>query len=323
MQRRSLKRAAAAVALAFLTFTLAGASHADEWYPGLPDPVDTGAWANTAQGGMSYAGKTKQYVRMPEAMITSTQRVLTTPVSPALSRYEVFALAYFVSPESAPENYGYMEPVTIRTVGFGLMPVEATVQVSQRRENGYPVPISVHLQSVYNKDPQTFKYINWVADPVVVDDRFNVEITNIKVDGHDLNLRPGCRAAQPAAVKMVGPGYTIQPLPMGESGWEDWHEAADPSTFFHPLYGGQMHGTITMPAFTGCITSTGDDLSDMITQSVAGSDNKVTAQALGPCTHTIPGENTPWPLAKGKNTPKRSECPTRPPLPYPSAPPAD
>lgn len=316
-----LRRGLWATALAAVLVLSTQSSQADEWYPGLPDPDGTSAaWANVAQGGMAYADKARQYVRVPDAMITSTQVIKTIQESPILARYTVDALAYFVSPVGAPEPYGYLAPMTIRTVGFGLMPVEATVQVSQRRAGNYPAPVAVSLNSVYHKYPNTLKAYDFVVEPTRVEDYFDVRILDAKVDGQSLGLTGQCRTVEPALMSMVGPGYTIDD-PYKYSGYQDdWHEAADPTKFFHPIYGGQLQGKLTLPAFTGCTTASGDDLSGLMTKAVSGGDTTVTAQVLGPCSKRVPGEAISWPLAQGENTPATSGCPARPQLPYPDRP---
>lgn len=316
-----LRRGLWATALATVLVLSTQSSQADEWYPGLPDPDGTSSWANVAQGGMAYADKARQFVRVPDAMVTSTQIVKTTQESATRSRYTVDALAYFVSPVGAPAPYGYLAPMTIRTVGFGLMPVEATVQVSQRRENGYPVPVAVDLDSVYRKDPDTLKTIDYVAQPTRVEDRFDVRILDAKVDGISLGLTGECRTVEPALMSMVGPGYTIDDPYRYTQYAEDWYAGTDPATFFHPIFGGQLRGTLTLPAFTGCTTATGDDLSGLMTKAVSGGDTEVTAQVLGPCSKKVPGDAAEWPLAVGENTPATSGCPARPQLPYPPRPP--
>src|SRR6478609_8540427 len=149
MRRRPLlARGGLAVLLLAALLTTAQSSQADdepEWYPGLPD-LTFGTWSNASQGGLSYARRAKQWFRTPAAMTTA--EVAIPPNDPDdPGKGSVRAEAYFVSPKGAPANYGYLEPMTVRSVGFGMIPVEATVQVSQRRENGFPVPVRVRLDA--------------------------------------------------------------------------------------------------------------------------------------------------------------------------------
>lgn len=320
MRRTDTRRKlTAAAALAGLLVCIGPSSQADEWYPGLPDPSGDYAasnWANVAQTGLTHAVKARQFVRNPDAMVTSVVKAITGPKIGDEKTYTVGGAAYLVSPEGAPATYGYLEPMTVRTVGFGLMPIEATVQVSQRRENGYPLPLVVDYVSTYQYYPGTYQYKAFVALPTKVEDAFNVEILNVRLDGMDLELVPGCRTVEPAPVSMIGPGYTV-PDPMRSRDYlEKWYDTADPAAFFNPIKGGQLAGTMTIPPFTGCVTASGDDLSAMMTTAVSGPGNTVVAQVLGPC--ALIKEGADWPLATGLSTPTKAGCPARPPLPYPA-----
>ncbi|QWF24142.1 hypothetical protein KM427_10870 [Nocardioides sp. LMS-CY] len=286
----------------------AQSSRADEWYPGLPDPDGTtgSSWGGASQGGISYAKRAKQWFRSPDGMVTFTAALIYEPREPDSWSYGAFGEAYIVSPNGAPENYGYMAPITVRSVGFGLMPVEATVQISQRRENGYPIPLTTTLRGTDYYEPGIQDPVRQVASETVVEDAFNIQILQVRVDGVDLDLSGDCRTVTPAPMRVVGPSYTI-PFPrsyLDESGRADiklWFRSQDPSTFFSPLYGGELTGTITIPPFTGCTTASGDDLSKLMTLSVSGPDNPVSARVGWPC--VVPKEGTEWPLAPGQATP--------------------
>jgi hypothetical protein len=214
--------------------------------------------------------------------------------------------AFMVSPAGAPANYGYLPQMTVRSVGFGLIPVEATVQVSQRRENGYPVAAGAVVRGRdYYDATRPGGFSLQVGDGTVVDDAFNVQIVGVRVDGVDLSLTGDCRTVTPAPVHLVGPGYRI-PDPYrtvpGQLWPQEWFRTQDPSTFYHPLMGGQLDGTMTIPPFTGCTTASGDDLSALMTLSVSGPGNPISARTGWPCARTIAGAG--WPLAPGQSTPK-------------------
>lgn len=305
MRQHSLLRRGAMVGLAALLVLGSQSSRADEWYPGLPDPDNTtgSSWGGAAQGGISYAKRAKQWFRSPMGMVTFTAMTAQQPSNdPLIYKYSATGTAYFVSPKGAPAPYGYMEPMTVRSVGFGLMPVEATVQVSQRRKNGYPIALKSTLSGENHSRATGGDPYEQVSHPTVVEDAFNVEILKVLVDGHDLQITGNCRTVTPAPVKMVGPGYTI-PNPFSTpTAMEDWYRAADPDSYFHPFYGGQLSGTMTIPAFTGCTTATGDDLSALMTLSVSGAGNPVSARVGWPCVKMREGVG--WPLAAGQSNPK-------------------
>ncbi len=306
MRRRQLiRRGIWAAALATALVFTAQASRADEWYPGLPDPdSNTGAsWAGAAQGGISYAKRAKQWFRSSEGMVTFTARTDLLSSSAESRDYTATGRAFMVSPKGAPANYGYMEQMTVRSVGFGLMPVEATVQVSQRRKGGYPVPLESTLSATDYYDPAAAGGVaKQVAHDTVVEDAFNIQIVKVRIDGVDLGLTGDCRTSTPAPVKMIGPGYTIHEPFRTTDYLAEWFRAQDPSTFFHPFYGGQLSGTMTIPPFTGCTTAAGDDLSALMTLSVSGPDNPVSARVGWPCGYEKEGVG--WPLAPGESNPK-------------------
>jgi hypothetical protein len=310
--KRYVRHGLWAVALSAVLVFTAQSSRADEWYPGLPDPAsDTSQdWQAASQGGLTYATRAKQWFRSPDAMVTFTALAkVDSDVVGDVRRYHATGRAYMVSPEGAPANYGYLPPITVRSVGFGLIPVEATVQVSQRRENGYPIASEAILSGADYYDPASATgFSRQVAEPTVVEDAFNVQILAVKVDGVDLALTGDCRTVTPAPVHMVGPGYTI-PEPFGVpadhaflNNQEKFFQTADPSTFFNPLWGGQLDGTITIPAFTGCTTASGDDLSALMTLSVSGPGNPISARIGFPCHRQLAGAE--YPLAPGQSTPK-------------------
>jgi hypothetical protein len=299
MRRRPLlARGGLAVLLLAALLTTAQSSQADdepEWYPGLPDRT-FGNWSNASQGGLSYARRAKQWFRTPAAMTTAEVAIPPNdPDDPGLG--SVRAEAYFVSPKGAPANYGYLEPMTVRSVGFGLMPVEATVQVSQRRVGGYPAPLKVVMATRYTAAPGTQVFDHVAYLPTVINDSLNVRILSVRVDGVDLGLDGNCRTVTPAPVTIRTPAYDRPTDPEGE-----WYATHDPSTYWHPYYGGEMHGSMTIPPFTGCTTAAGDDLSRLMTLSVSGADNPIVARTGWPCTINVNG--APAPAPPGTSTPK-------------------
>lgn len=286
--------------LAVALLSTAQSSRADdgpEWYEGLPER-EFGTWSNAAQGGMSYAKRAKQWFIAPTGMTVAEARTFNP--DPAVPNHSIIrAAGYLVSPKGAPANYGYMEPMTVRSVGFGLMPVEATVQVSQRRENGLPIPVRVALETIETKVGVTAGgrlIATFNAKSAVITDSFNVQILAVKVDGVDLGLTGTCRTVEPAPVTMRSPEYTIEDyFRTPEYGEREWYLMNDPSTYYHPTKGGELRGTMTIPPFTGCTTKDGDDLSRLITLSASGPDNPVRVRTAIPCPFQVDGANAPAP----------------------------
>jgi hypothetical protein len=310
----------AAALCAVLVLSAQSSSADDDLYPGLPLPGDGGlGYSVIAQGGISYAKRAKQWFRTPDGMVNAAVALGADPADPTGNRKFTAAESYFVSPAGAPEHYGYLAPMTVRSVGFGLIPVEATVQISQRRENGYPVPLKTKLDANYVSDggiPQTFLSVN--ASDTVVDDAVNVQILGVRVDGVDLELTGDCRTAEPAPLHLVGKGYTIPYPDATPTTQDDWFRSHDPSEYYNPLKGGDLTGTITIPSFTGCTTASGDDLSALMTLAVSGPDNPVSARNGWPCVIKKDGYN--WPAPPGMATPKEAGCYGTKTIPYPERP---
>jgi hypothetical protein len=304
-RNRILRHGSWAVALAAVLVLSGQASRADDTYPGLP-PVDDesalGSWNTVAQGGLSYAKRAQQWFRTPDGIVTARTGLWAETRADGITvREGADAEAYFVSPAGAPAPYGYLAPMTVRSVGFGLMPVEATVQVSQRREGGYPVPLRARLASTLHYAPGILQPVDLVASDTVVKDAFNIQILSVRVDGVDLGLTGDCRTVEPAPASLVGAGYTI-PDPRAPNAQENWFRSHDPSTYYNPLWGGDLVGTMTIPPFVGCTTAAGDDLSALMTLSVSGPDNPISARSGWPCGFFKGGAG--WPAAPGQSTPQ-------------------
>lgn len=309
MRRRTLQRSALSAALTGLLLTFAHASQADEpeWYEGLPDTT-FGNWSNAAQGGMSYAKRAKQWFRAPMGMTVAEVYVGMEETSdPQLSIQWVRAEGYFVSPSGAPANYGYLEPMTVRSVGFGMMPVEATVQISQRWVDGYPAPVKVLLKTEFLRTPLPgggLPRLDQSSPSIVVTDSFDVRILSVRVDGVDVGLTGDCRTREPAPVTMRSPAYTIPNIGPGRSfeSANEWFRVTDPSQYFNPIKGGELTGSLTIPPFIGCTTKGGDDLSDLMTLSASGPDNPISARVGWPCAFVKDG--APAPAPPGASSPK-------------------
>ncbi|WP_300680466.1 hypothetical protein [Nocardioides sp.] len=331
MRPRSTVRLLLASAMAAAVMAAVPSSKADDWWPGIPNAVDVAdAWYGSAVGGMGYSTKAAQWFRNPVGIsVARAQATMQGSVgvpqvdssgNPAnVQRGEAVGEAYIVSPSGAPANYGYLAPATVRSVGFGLMPVEATIQVSQRRRNGYPIPIRAVLHGRWVARHLGEPYSEIISEPVVVDDALNVEVKAVKIDGRSVGLRPGCRTRTPAPIHLVGPGYIID-TPQDEPGWFASH---DPTTFYSPFHGGYMEGTITIPPFTGCRTATGDDISALMTVSASGPGNPIKAVSSDPfeCSDHMPHiDGQRWPFPPGASTPKKTGCAGPMTLPYPPRP---
>jgi len=252
-------------------------------YPGLPEPapnLSAANWYWVQQAGMSETVKAEQYVALPPLTMASWGGTRQLPPSePLTGRFVTIGDTAFVSPPGAPKPYGYMPPLRVRSVGFGMLPVEATMQISQRFKDGKVVPVHAEVGATTYQAHDSPNYE--VQDDVVVTDAFNVQVTKVTLDGVSVGLTGDCHTVTPAPVRLVGKGYAV-PRSVHDAGLDtpEWpRKTFGLANFFNPLIGGQLSGTMTIPPFTGCTTKNGDDLSPLLTLSASGPGNKVVATA--------------------------------------------
>lgn len=300
---------AAATAALSLVLPLAtfGSSAADGPRPGLPEaPPLTGAWTYVVQGGAADASKAKQWTRVPMQVSTvynATVKLPLPPGDPRTSSYQATNFVYLMSEAASPTPYGRTAPFQVRTVAFGSVPVTATLRMAQRRsEDGLPIAMVVTATDDYYKPVPP----DWPGNgsgrryhDTHVAETVTVEVEKLSIDGEDLELDSGCRSSK-AKLTLLGKGYIEGAPGTSPDGrpWETGHYA--------PGKGGLLTGEIDVPAFAGCRTSAGEDISRLLTSTVAGDDNAVVLHVTGPgngCTATnLPqvGEYDATSLCPGK-----------------------
>lgn len=179
---------------------------------------------------------------------------------------------YAVSPESAPKKYGYFPPFTVRTVAFGAIPVEATLQISQIRDDeDLPLPlISATSAKFYCPGHERKGYLNTDS---TVSGSLEVRLTRIKVDGVPIDVGSACKTG-PAEIALKGRGYWDRDpsIPAAD-------KPPQPTTIYYTAaLGGLLTGTLDIPAFSGCRSGTGDDISPLLTSAVSGPGNPMTVR---------------------------------------------
>lgn len=297
---------AAGAVLAGTLVATQGGSQADTTspWPGLPLPEGksaNGGWLGAAQTGLTEAVTAKQWVRLPltiDAMAANfvTGNGGTGPLGPVASFNNVFVSAWFVSPAGSKQHYGIAPPITVRTVAFGSIPVVATISVRQRlASDGLPLPFTTETPERVYADGSG----DLTVDPVVVKDAFDVKVTKLSVDGVGLILTGPCVTAHPAPIDVSSEGFTI-PRSVGDGPF-------DPTKNFYGVKGGTLAGTIDIPAFHGCTTNSGDDVSRLLTASVSGSGNPLTLRVGNTSCMTIV-KNVSVPPGPGDDTPAKAHC---------------
>ncbi len=314
---RARRTAGLAVLLVGLLLACPWRSQAESAFPGLPEPAfQPGSYFPVSQASLAETAKAGQWVVVPELTVTSWSGVAESQWNPKPGveyRQTAIGDTFFVSPPGAPAPYGYLPPLRVRTVGFGLLPVEATVRISQRRVNGLLIPIHAELidDRLIGSGDRAFSETH-------LEDAFEVEIIKVLVDGVDVGLEPGCRTARPAPVRLTGPAYVVPGWAVGDVG--GYLQTLDPTTYYNPVFGGQLSGTMDIPPFTGCVTKSGDDLSAMLTLSGSGPGNRMIARTKVCGALPRDEQGRPVPLPTGQYTPALSGCAGPEPLDYPDRP---
>ncbi|MCL8250091.1 MULTISPECIES: hypothetical protein [Aeromicrobium] len=253
-----------------------------------PDTANDYGWLNTAQNGLAGSPAAKQWISIPTTVLAvnatfDIQIVDPQPgftfdqLSPAYSR------AFFVSPTVSDDTYGDTVPIVVRTVAFGSIPVEVTLQVSQRR-TAEDLPIPIQLNTLDERKDLEGGGFTEIVHPTSIEDTLNVRIRKVVVDGVDTQLDGTCETGPTAAISAASGRFerTTPPdwtPPEGSEGAASVLQLEyDPAEAMSALLGGTLRGTLDIPSFRHCTTKTGDDLSPLLTSAVSGPDNPVVLQ---------------------------------------------
>lgn len=281
MRRRTATRFLAATAVLAGLIAAGTASNADGPRPGLPAPPPTepgtfAGWDHVIQGGAAETTKAKQWARVPmqvTTVYTVQKPVKPNPCSPCSGRTEAINYLYLMAEASATHSYGQTAPFTVRTAALGSVPVEATLRLAQQwGSDELPIPMVVSAFDDHYWEPDKpadwpFWAKNRKFHDTEVNERVAVIIEALRVDGVDLQLRPGCTTAEPATLDLLGKGYI--------EGDPSVNKTPPLSDHYAPGAGGYLSGTIDVPAFAHCRTASGEDISPLLTATVSGPDNAV------------------------------------------------
>lgn len=155
------------------------------------------------------------------------------------ARAEVFV----VSPPGAAEDYGTLPATRVRTVAFGLIPALVTLELTQVGKK-YVEPWVLVGGDVFQ-----------VGGENRLTGRVEVRVTDLSLDGQKVRLAAGCRTEAPASLVLDG------------------------TSNYSSGYGGDLEGTLDVPAFTGC----GGGNDDLLTSVVSGADNPIEITQTAVC----------------------------------------
>lgn len=307
------KLACAAALVAGLLISQQASAAESPDHPGLPARTG-GGWINglVRVSTINESLRAKQWFRIPTLTVTADSLTAAPefgndPFDPVqgcnqpfwVEGLSVFSNLYVHSPEGAAEPYGYFPPVTVRTVAFGAIPVEATVQISQLRDaENLPMPLRSEAVIDYywtnagakgerscGRDYQGRTY-NLLHDATTTG-KVNVRVSHLSIDGVRLDIGPHCGTVGPAEISMTGKGWWTQdPDLIGSL------PPAGDTPYYTVGSGGLLNGTIDIPAFTGCLVGT-EDVSPLLTTAVSGPDNPTMARQFTTFTRPVPA---PFPI---------------------------
>lgn len=261
--------AAVAVAVVVPLVTASGATPAP--YPGLPGG-DGQQWTGVGQRGHTISERAQQAFWLPGNVVTADLNVGAVRQGTAVTTTTT-ARVFFVSPADSQRAYGELRPFPVRTMAFGIIPIEATVHLSQQvAPDGLPVPITLRTQETNSGGVGG---VITAPDTTVTAD-LDVRLDGLTMDGQPVDLGPGCRTAEPAKLDLVGKGFRVLASQRGPLlSTPDFYRQN-----FTAGAGGRLQGNVTIPAFSGC--GVAEDISALITNAISGPDNPVLLQLTGP-----------------------------------------
>lgn len=231
----------------------------------------------------AYVAPSKQWIRMLDLKVTADTLIMVVPdqvarchayygsASPRCvndrpeinaRKLPLRALAYPNNfegddPASPPANrdelrrfgaeFTHFPSQRIRTVGFGALPVEATVHMRLATdEAGLPIGIQI--------DADQFGAGVGVLTDSIGTGRLVLRLSDVSVDGSPVDVGQACEA--PGDLEVRGSGFrTGGPQPPGH---------------YNPREGGRLQGSLEVGEFSGCGTGA-EDLSSLINTMAGGS----------------------------------------------------
>lgn len=291
-------------------------------WPGLPDQViPDGYYFNTQVGtqgnGLTEVSRARQWVKIPNQAVATEDMAgpdifygSDDPLGREFVKH-LFASVFLSSPKGAKYGYGVGLPVTVRTVAFGAVPVQVKLQLEQLRDDDdLPVPLTATNIETHYVRPQQVRpdFSSAVSGDVEMTGQVQVRLTSLAVDGLDVGLRdcvtppidlhlhdttfwigdplhdPGMHSSD-----LVANADPVPPVfAPGSTEGANWMAAQGEATF---TFGGVVSGKIDIPALSHCLSSTGEDLSPLLTAAVSGPGNPVTV-GMGSVAR-IPATNQP------------------------------
>lgn len=284
------RRGAGLIAAALLIMAPLPAQAIPAPWPGLPAVPPSAQWYGIQGNGFSEAARAQQWIQIPSQAIAFANTTTYTTFPPDDPQHRQFIvhnrpLLFLSSPAGDRYGYGVGLPVTVQTVAFGAIPVQARVQLAQVRDAaGLPEPLMGDGIEDSWTTPQQVRPGFTSTDrtrSVHLIGAVVLRVLDLSADGVALRLRSDCQTA-PISIDLDGaPDWEGDPLsdpraqdpiPTLGTASANWMAARGEGTVGQ---GGAVSGTVAIPAFRGCRTAAGEDVSQLLTASISGPGNQV------------------------------------------------
>jgi hypothetical protein len=182
------------------------------------------------------------------------------------------AYIFPVSPPGSAHQFGEFDPVNVSTLAFGSIPTTLTLNARNHfTPDNLPTYIFYQQKAIVNTQAGTQVAVPG-GDPSL-HGQLDISISNVKIDGVPVDVG-SCHTATPATLEAHAKLFKFvfgqrPPPPVGNE---------EPQ--FTVYGGGQLRGSLTIPAFTGCQNGS-DNLDALFTSLVSGPENIVNLTATG------------------------------------------
>lgn len=272
---RSTPAAAGATATGKPSATTSGQTVASSssGYPTLPSGY-------FRQGGtyspiVQQVNKAKVVFTLPKVIMLVDQHVTPRPQPNPLTWEDVTARVFVAAPAGSGSPVGAFPPVGVAVLGFGLLPVTATIHITQIPDGTSFEPLSLNFSFSGRSDSTGWLY----EGPLSLSGNVDIRVSDVVVDQVPLPVGDNCHTGTPAKLDLEAAAGRYKNSP----------PIREPADLFLPeaVVPGKANGTVDVPAFTGC--HNGQEVLDpLLTAMVSGPGNPISATQVGPLGTFIP-----------------------------------
>lgn len=281
---------------------------------GLPDIPGGGMYVPPQATALSDVARAKQWIRTPSLQAAVFNRGTTelddrqcrgliqqVPGAQTWRRWSAAAtLVNRAASVDGANRFGESEPFRVRAVAFGSIPVAATVALVQSRSgNGTVVPAEVSQETgswcpgegpFQTRPGPDYPFNSTYRRNAEFNGELAVRVDALQIDGVAVRLAAGCRA-DGAVLRLGSPDWDTWDPSIPREEMPEFGEANLPQDerierlmavrYYNVANGGVLEGEMTVPAFSGCRTSAGEDLARLLTATISGPGNRVELRTEG------------------------------------------